>query len=609
MTSEAARDAWSEAARAVELFAVEPALVGGLLLRGWPGPSRDRLCGWVRALLPNGAPLVKVPLHVTDDRLLGGVALAATLSAGRVVAERGLLSEAHGGVVVVAMAERVSPLVAATLASALDRGALSIEREGVTAVAPCRIGVVALDEGSDDERTAAVLSERLALHLLLAPLDGRAAPEEAPDRARVERARALLPSVELDAELVDALVRAALSLGIASLRAPLLAATVARVHAALEGRTQADERDVAAAARLVLGPRATRSPAPADEDDSDADRDENDDAAEPSPPDTEPADPQAAPPPDGDARDDDDTSTPKRDRPLDEIVLAAAESAIPANLLDALGLGPAARSAPSRAAGKSGVLRATTQRGRPAGVRAGQPQPGERLHVIETLRAAAPMQRLRRRERRFTPQRLDVRGEDFRVRRTVQRSETCVIFSVDASGSAALQRLAEAKGAVERVLADCYVRRDQVALFAFRGVDATLLLPPTRSLARVRRRLADLAGGGTTPLARGIDAALALALEARRRGQTPILVFMTDGRGNVDRAGQTGHAAATADALASARAIRAAGVRTLFLDTAPRARPAARQLATEMAARYLPLPHVDAGGIAQQIRTLASVSP
>jgi magnesium chelatase subunit D len=71
---------------------------------------------------------------------------------------------------------------------------------------------------------------------------------------------------------------------------------------------------------------------------------------------------------------------------------------------------------------------------------------------------------------------------------------------VDASGSAALQRLSEAKGAVEQVLADCYVRRDQVALVAFRATTAELLVPPTRwhpaSTRRSRLRSTPAVVGG-----------------------------------------------------------------------------------------------------------------
>ena len=117
--------------------------------------------------------------------------------------------------------------------------------------------------------------------------------------------------------------------------------------------------------------------------------------------------------------------------------------------------------------------------------------------------------------------------------------ETTTIFVVDASGSAALHRLAEAKGAVELLLADCYIRRDQVALIAFRGSAAELLLPPTRSLARAKRSLAGLPGGGGTPLAAGLDAAFALSDSIRRKGQTPTVIVLTDGRANIARDGIT----------------------------------------------------------------------
>ena len=131
---------------------------------------------------------------------------------------------------------------------------------------------------------------------------------------------------------------------------------------------------------------------------------------------------------------------------------------------------------------------------------------------------------------------------------------------VDASGSAALNRLGEAKGAVELLLAECYARRDQVALLAFRGRAAELLLPPTSSLVRAKRSLSALPGGGGTPLAAGLDAALAAAAAERRRGRTPTVVLLTDGRANVARDGAGDRARAEADALAAARA-RARGRR------------------------------------------------
>ena len=403
---------------------------------------------------------------------------------------------------------------------------------------------------------------------------------------------------------MNSLCVAALALGIVSLRAPLLAAAVARAHAALEGRTQVEDADAAAAARLVLGPRATCVPdLVAEEVEKDREEEGPQDPPPPEPSEDSPA-PAKLRPPEGTPE---EKQTGEPGSSMEEIVLEAAKSAIPAGLLDAFVLGQEPRTAP-RSAGQAGALRASTQGGRPAGVRPGLPRGDERLNVVETLRAAAPWQALRRRERGSehtqSPRRVEIRKEDFRVTRFKQRTATSVIFSVDASGSAALHRLAEAKGAVEQVLADCYVRRDHVALIAFRGSSASLLLSPTRSLVRARRSLADLAGGGTTPLAAGIDAALALALEARKRGQSPVVVLMTDGRGNVARDGTENREAAVADAISGAQAIRAAGVRALFLDTAPRPRAPARILAEQMGARYLPLPYLDAVGISREVQSL-----
>jgi magnesium chelatase subunit D len=174
---------------------------------------------------------------------------------------------------------------------------------------------------------------------------------------------------------------------------------------------------------------------------------------------------------------------------------------------------------------------------------------------------------------------------------------------LDASGSSALHRLAEVKGAVELLLAECYVRRDQVAVVAFRGRGAELLLPPTRSLVRAKRSLAGLPGGGGTPLASGLDAARELAEQLRRRGLAPALVVLTDGQANVARDGTGGRQRAGEEALLAARALQAGGFRVLLIDTAPRPQPQARALADAMRARYLPLPHADARALAGAVQS------
>ncbi len=580
---------WADAVTAAGLFAVDPLGTAGIVLRAMAGPVRARWLEGLYRLLPPAMPVRRLPLHVADGRLLGGLDLAATLQSGRPVAERGLLAEADGGVVLAAMAERIGSSAAARLTAALDTGQVVLERDGLALRSPARFGVVALDEGlADDEQPPSGLIDRLGFRLDLTAVALRDALEPGPEPEEVSAARSLLAEVRVPDDIVEALCGAGLALGIASLRAPMLAVRVARAAAALDGRTIVTQDDAALAARLVLACRATQLP-----------------VAEPPP-----AEDESPEPPDETDRDDgDDDDTPDLDQPLEDMILAAAQAAMPLGLLARLRAPGGGRSR-ARSAGKAGALQASTLRGRPIGVRRGEPRAGARLNVVETLRAAAPWQGLRRQE--WTAQgqpvrrRIEVRKDDFRVTRFKRRSETTTIFVVDASGSAALHRLAEAKGAVELLLADCYIRRDQVALIAFRGRGADLLLPPTRSLVRAKRSLAGLPGGGGTPLAAGVDAATLLAEDVRRRGQTPALVFLTDARANIARDGAGGRPRAEEEALSAARRLAELGVSVLMVDTSPHGQPFAQRLAEAMRAHYLPLPRADAASVSAAVRVVSA---
>jgi magnesium chelatase subunit D len=564
-------DTAADIVQAALLLAVDPVGLGGAVLRAPPGVARDAWLATLRAALPPGTPWRRLPLGVPDSRLLGGLDLSATLAAGRPIAERGVLAEADGGIVVAAMAERMETATAARICAVMDAGAVAMQRDGLSDSLPARFGLVALDEGIAAEEAAPVaLRARLAFHIALpesSPPSGRSGIDTTP----AQRARALLPHVTLEDAITEALCTAAAALGIDDPRAMLFALRAARAAAALDGRLAVNRDDANLAARLVLAPRATRLPA------------HEEDQPEPPPP--EP------PPPDNSAQNDDQPDRGPDQRDLQEMLVAAARAALPAGLLEALQLRETARKR-NGAEGKAGARRDQAQRGRPVGTRVGQLRSGARLALVETLRNAAPWQPLRRRERPHGPP-IQVRKEDIRLRRFRHKAGTTAIFVVDASGSAALHRLAEAKGAVEMLLADCYVRRDQVAVVAFRGQRAEVLLPPTPSLVRAKRSLAGLPGGGPTPLASGMEAAAAIAAESARRGRTPLLVLLTDGRANIARDGTQGRPAAEADALAAAAPIRLAGIPSLLVDTAPRPHPFAKRVAEAMGARYLPLPAAD----------------
>ena len=593
-----------DAFQAAALLLVDPAGLGGVLLRSPAGPVRDAWLTLLQTLAPPGMPLPRLPASASEDRLLGGLDLSATLAAGRPVAQAGLLTQADGGIVVAAMAERMPAVNAAHLCTALDQGALRLERDGLTQHLPARVAVVALDESQGEDRPpSAGLADRLGLWVDLSALslrdtvtaDGAMAQE-------VAQARSRLNVVTVPDDLIQALCAATLALGVDSPRAAWAAVRCARAAAALRGEDVADADDAALAARLVLAPRATRQPvaeAPPQDDSSppqeppnppaDQDPPESEDAPD-TPPPSEEEDPPAEPDLD-----------PQNARALEDRLIESAVAAIPAGLLARLASGERVRGR-SADAGRAGASAASAVQGRPVGSRRGVPRGGARLHLIDTLRAAAPWQRLRRAHVRPGAPPILVRPDDFHLRRHEQKRSTTTIFALDASGSSALYRLAEAKGAVELLLAECYVRRDQVAVLAFRGAAAEVILPPTRSLVRAKRGLAGLPGGGGTPLAAGLDAAAALALRVRRAGGTPVVVVLTDGRANVGRDGLGGRARAQEEALAAARALRAQGGSVIVIDTSVRPEPAARALALAAAARYLALPQANAAALARAVQ-------
>ncbi len=538
-------DPLDDAVLAARLFALAPAIFKGMVLRG-SSPAREALV----AALGEHIALRRVPGHVDDERLLGGIDLAASLSAGKPVRQTGLIEEAAGGALIAGMAERMDAGIAGRLAQALDDGGTAL---------------VLLDDATEPEEVPpASLTERLAFICDLSASRRWQGVELAP------AAGSLAKVAPLDNAALGAIAATADALGVDSLRALIVAGETARGLAALDGRDAATGTDLAGAVRLVLAPRATRLP-PQEQD---------------APPEDQP------PPPDSQQDNSDDSDRQQPEPDLSEILVEAAKAAIPAGLLESLAQGKAPRRASSSGTGQK---RKAATRGKPLGARPGMPRGGAKLALIDSLRAAVPWQAVRRREAGANPSApLIMRKEDLRIRRFEERAARVTIFAVDASGSAAAARLAEAKGAVELMLGQAYVTRSEVALVAFRGTSAELLLPPTRSLTRARRTLSELPGGGGTPLAMGLNTAREVAEAVIARGRSAALVILTDGRANIAADGSPGRPQAAADAEAAAKAIYARGIDALVVDISARPGPEGAALAQALGGRFLALPRADA---------------
>jgi magnesium chelatase subunit D len=329
------------------------------------------------------------------------------------------------------------------------------------------------------------------------------------------------------------------------------------------------EDDLSVAAALTLAHHATQLPEDAQED-------------------------SAPPPPDTSSEQSNDGSNTV-DSALDDILVEAVTAALPQGLLTRAALQN------SKGANGSGAgTRQKGQKGRPLPPRQ-MAQSRDRIDLIATLRAAAPWQTVRRKAR--GTDRLVILKTDLRHKRHEDRSDRLLIFTVDASGSSAMARLAETKGAIELLLAEAYASRDHVALVAFRGEGADVLLPPTRSLVQTKRRLAALPGGGGTPLAAGLFEAGRLAHQSRGRGLAPTLILLTDGRANIALDGTGKRAEAQRDAQEVATTLRHAGTRGLVIDTGRRPSSDLAQLSNTLDSPYVPLPHANAHSLQETVAT------
>jgi len=615
-------ETWLRALQVAQLLVINPHGLGGVILRARSGPVRDRWLAYLNTVAQLGGmrmPLRKMPLGISDENLIGGIDLDQTLRTGKAVLRQGLLAQCDRHLLLMPMAERIEVSTVAKVVSALDNGYISIERDGQSRKIESHFGIVALDEGiEDDEQANEKIRQRTAFLLNLDILGWRGLPETdddfLPDTQSIEYARANFAEVTVSEDSLNALVGVAEQLGVTSIRALSLAIQTAKCLAACDREDQVTSMHLQRAIALVLSPRATRMPQsalPEEEIPTESDepvenvQDPLDQEPSPPPPEMSPPDPTDHQNQEEEQEDQEQETEAQNPQALEDEILEAAQAAIPADLLSRLA-DLAQIKTPKGMGGKTGAVKVGRLRGRPLGNMPGMPEGGKTLSIIDTLSAAVPWQGVRRAEMKATGKSISlgkiiIRKEDFRIKRYQERTQTLTMFIVDASGSSAMHRLAEAKGAVELLLAECYVRRDQVAVMSFRGSTAELVLAPTRSLVRAKRALIGLPGGGGTPLARAIDESFEIASASMRKGLTPALVFLTDGRANIAKDGSPGRPKAMADAQQSARSASLHSFKSLWIDTSPQARDEGKAMAALMGSMYLQLPNAGANEVSQAI--------
>jgi magnesium chelatase subunit D len=538
---------------AFELTAINPSLFGGIILKGATHDHMEPIFSFFKN---SEIKLNKIFSNFSITDLNGGIDPLESLQKGYLVQRKGILNRS-GWFLCTSLNE-----MPRALQSMLNRQMDNIK------MGP----LLALDDGfRKNDSFPAQLCDRLAFSIDLTEVRFN---QYFPNFFSI--IKPTLPKAKITEAQIQSVVVSAIQFGIYDIRPAYMTIAAAQYLATLDDRVTVEQNDLTLAATLILAHRAQIVPEETDNNQQDDTHKENEDV-------------------------DKEENRQKNNKEINlptEVLIEAIKASLPKNIYEHLKNNIRQK---AKTGSGFGNRQKSRVKGRPKPSRNVPPGDQERIDIVSTLRSAAPWQKLRKRQLK-TSKNIVILPGDLHTFNFEDRSERVIIFLVDASGSAAMNRLGESKGAIELMLADSYARRDFVSLISFRDTSAEILLPPTRSLVQTKKRLSSLMAGGGTPLATGLDAGIKLAQNCKRSGKMPSLAILTDGKANIDLDGFPNREKALSDSVLVGEIGKKFGMKSVFIDCGKRPNNNLKTIANSMGGNYVSLPRTNATKISNLVQ-------
>ncbi|WP_090154320.1 magnesium chelatase subunit D family protein [Dyadobacter soli] len=592
--------------KALLLCAINPG-IGGVLIKGEKGTAKSTAVRGLAEVMPalehsgEPVPFVDLPLGASEDRVLGSLDIEAILSSKTKKLLPGLLASAHEGILYIDEVNLLADHLVDVLLDVAASGVNTIQREGLSISHPARfvlIGTMNPEEGNlrpqfldrfglmveveaqtnVQDRTE-VVRRRIAFENDPVAFQSYWTNGQEIVRTQIGKARQLLRLVQMPDGLLKMISQLCIEWGVSSLRADIVLYKTAITIAALNGRTTVTPDDIREGAELVLLHRKGKKTLPPQKDRQSDDQQDNPGESNASNGKSEPSNSeqhtesnqQNGECGEGNCDDDVNEKVAVADFRMDVPEIVHSE---PITLPDALN----GRGVKAKQTGKGFQVRSIKS-----------DTPNDVALTDTVLHALAR-----------DPEQTTIGSQDLHQKVRNGKAGHLVLFVVDASGSmAAGKRMEAVKGSVMNLLQDAYQKRNKVAVIAFRGVEATVLLEPTRSTELAEQALEQLPTGGRTPLPHALQlTGDLLTLFAKTDRIQPFLVILSDGKANVPLPGAGGDAWGQSLQLAENLKYPA-----LVLDTESGyiRYGKARELAIALGAEYLSLQALSANEITETI--------